>query len=269
MPVAVDQRVLAAQQLQRRLILLFVELVWIADAELRLGGLQEQRRVGDVDRAVVSLHPALVALAVRQVLLLEDHRPAVRRRREGFGVVHQQVRPPLVRRAVGFAVHGVPGAVQQARIDVLPVRDQRGVDRLHPLAEDQAQRGVAGGGHQIVAALGHQADHFIRGGGGLHVHRTAGLLLKLGDPVVVFVGLAAFDVAGPGDDIQPAFAFAQRLRQIGRLGQAAQHGKTERGDGGGDCGSFSHRNYPCVAYRYAAGNGCRLIFLDITVRSRL
>lgn len=61
-PVAVDQRVLAAQQLQRRLILFFVELIRIADAELRLGGLQEQRRVGDVDRAVVSLHPAWLLL---------------------------------------------------------------------------------------------------------------------------------------------------------------------------------------------------------------
>ena len=36
-------------------------------------------------------------------------------------------------------------------------------------------------------------------------------LLELGDPVVVLVGLAALDVARPGDDIDLAFALAERL----------------------------------------------------------
>lgn len=41
MPVAVDQCMLGTQQLQRRLILLFVKLIRIADAKLRLRGLQD------------------------------------------------------------------------------------------------------------------------------------------------------------------------------------------------------------------------------------
>ncbi|MNN66233.1 hypothetical protein D3C81_1817980 [compost metagenome] len=107
-----------------------------------------------------------------------------------------------------LAVDGVPGSVLQALVHGLPVRDQGNVDRLHALAVDQTQRSIARGGDQVVTAFRHQADHFVRGGGGLHVDLAAGFLLELGHPVVVLVAVAAFDVAGPGNDIQAAFAGA-------------------------------------------------------------
>ncbi|MCY1430183.1 hypothetical protein D9M71_461240 [compost metagenome] len=110
-PVAVDQLMLLAQQLDHRGVLLFVELIGIGDAQFRFGRLQVQRGVGDVDRAVVGLHAALVRLAVGQVLRVEDHGPAVRRLGEDLGAVHQHVRAPLVRGAVVLAVDGVPGGV--------------------------------------------------------------------------------------------------------------------------------------------------------------
>ncbi len=73
MPVTVGQRVLLAQQLKGRFVLFFVEQVGVGNTQCRLGGFQVQRRIGDVDRAVLGLHAALVALAVGQGLLFEDH----------------------------------------------------------------------------------------------------------------------------------------------------------------------------------------------------
>ncbi|MNZ96370.1 hypothetical protein D3C78_1155610 [compost metagenome] len=220
-PVAVDQFLLVAQQLDRRGVLLFVQLVGVGDAQRRLGGLQVERRIGDIDRPVIGLYAALVALAVGQVLLGEHHVPAFRCLGEDLGVVHQHVRPPLVGRAVVDAVDGMPRAVLQALVDVLPVRDQVGIDRLHALAVDQPQRGVAGGGDQVVAALGHQADHLVGGGGGLHVDLAAGVLLELGHPVVVLVAFTAFDVAGPGDDVEGTFGRAELFERFGGLQRAA------------------------------------------------
>src|SRR5690606_41756317 len=68
----------------------------------RFGGLQVEGGVGDVDGAVVGLYATLVRLAVGQLLGFEHRAPAVRRLGEGLGVVHQQVRAPLVRGAVGL-----------------------------------------------------------------------------------------------------------------------------------------------------------------------
>ena len=107
--------------------------------ELRLVRHQVQRGVGDVDRAVEGLHPALVRLAVGQRHLLEHHPPARRRLLEDLGVVHQHVRAPLVGHAVVLAVDRVPGRVLEPRVDRAPARDQVDVDRLHPLAGDQPQ----------------------------------------------------------------------------------------------------------------------------------
>ena len=236
-PVAVDQVVLLAQQVEHGGVLLLVELVGVGDAQGGLGGLEVEGGVGDVDRAVIGLHAALVGLAVGQVLRFEHHGPAVRRLGEGLGVVHQQVGAPLVGGAVGLAGDGVPGRVLQARVDVLPVGDQVGVDGLHALAVDQAQRGVAGGGDQVVAALGHEADHLVGGGGGLHVDLAAGVLLELADPVVVLVGLAAFDVAGPGDDVEAAFAGSHGGDGVGGL--EAGTGEQAGGDGA-EQGDLAH-----------------------------
>ena len=78
-PVALDQRVLLAQEVERRLVLVLVQLVGVLDAELGLLGHQIERGVGDVDGAVIGLDAALVGLAVGQRLLLEDDVPALRR----------------------------------------------------------------------------------------------------------------------------------------------------------------------------------------------
>ncbi|MNP17768.1 hypothetical protein D3C76_1102110 [compost metagenome] len=231
MPVAMDQRLLLTQQFQHRLVLGFVEFVGVLDAQLRLGRFQVQRRVGDVDRPVVSLHPSFVRLAVRQVLRLEDHAPTGGCFLEYIGVVQQYVGAPLVRGAEHLIVHHIPGAILQTRVKVLPVRDQRGVDRLNALAGNQAQRGVARGSDQVVTALGHQADHFIGGGGGLDADLATGFLLETADPVVGLVTFTALDVAGPGNDIQLAFAVTHRLERLGGLqAGAGQQGGTQNAE---------------------------------------
>ena len=55
-PVAMNQGVLIAQNFEYRLILRFGELIGIGDAELRLGGFDKQRGVGNIDRPVIGLH---------------------------------------------------------------------------------------------------------------------------------------------------------------------------------------------------------------------
>ena len=112
------------------------------------------------------------------------------------------------------------GASLQPVVDGLPARDQVDVDRLHLLAGDQAQRRVARGGDEVEAALVHQRDHLVGGGGRLDVDLAAGLLLEVGDPVIGLVGLAALDVAGPGDDIDLAFALADGFGHLGKRGAA-------------------------------------------------
>ena len=200
-PVAADERALDAQQVEGGLVLVFVEFVGVLDAEFRLVGHQVEGGVGDVDRAVIGLDAALVGLAVRQGHFLEDDVPALRRLvLEGFGVVHQHVRSPDIGRAVVDAVDRVPRRVLQPLVDGRPARDQVGVDRLDALAGDEAQRCVARGGDEVEAAFVHQRDHFVGGGGRLDADLAAGLLLEAGDPVVGLVGLAALDIAGPGDD---------------------------------------------------------------------
>ena len=209
-PVAPDELALLAQQVERRGVLLLAELVGVRDAELGLVRHQVLGGVGDVDRPVIGLHPALVRLAVGQRLLLEHHRPGRRRLLEHLGRVHQHVRAPLVGRAVVHAVDGEPGRVLQPVVDLRPGRDEVGVDRLHPLAGHEPERGVAGGGDEVEAALVHQRHHLVGGVGGLDVDLAAGRLLELGHPVEGRVGLAALDVARPGDDVELALAGAER-----------------------------------------------------------
>ena len=55
-------------------------------------------------------------------------------------------------------------------------------------------------------------DHLVGRAGVLTVDLAAGLLLELGHPVVGRVGLAALDVAGPGDDVDRALALARPRR---------------------------------------------------------
>ena len=226
-PVAADQLALPTQQVEGRLVLVLVQLVGVLDAEVRLVRHQIVGGVGDVDRSVIGLHAALVRLAVRQGLLLEDDIPALRRFLEDVGVVHQHVRAPLVGHAVVDAVHRVPGRVLQSLVHGLEARNQVEIDRLHPLAGHQPERGVARGGHEIEAALVHQRHHLVGGVGGLDVDLAAGLLLEVGDPVIGLVGLAALDIAGPGDDVEFALALAQFLHRF-LCGSLAGEGQRDR-----------------------------------------
>lgn len=49
MPVAMDQRLLVAQDFQHRVVLGFGQLIGVFDPQLRLGGFDKQRGVGDID----------------------------------------------------------------------------------------------------------------------------------------------------------------------------------------------------------------------------
>ena len=230
-PVASHQLALLAQQIEGGLVLLLVQFVGILDAERGLVAHQIEGGIGDVDGAVECLHPPLVGLAVRQGLLLEHHAPGVGRLGEHLGVVHQDVAAPLVGHAIVLAVHRVPGGILQAGVYLAVARDERQVECLHLAAGDEAQAGVAGGGHQIEAPLVHQRHHLVRGGGRLDVDLAAGLFLEAGDPVVVLVGLAALHVAGPGHDVELAFTLAEGGG--GSLDLACQQGGDQgQGEGG-------------------------------------
>ena len=88
------------------------------------------------------------------------------------------------------------------------------------LPATKRKRGVARGGDEIEAALVHQRHHLVGGGGRLDVDLAARLLLEGGDPVIVLVGLAALDVAGPGNDIDFAFTLAYGFGHFGKRGAA-------------------------------------------------
>ena len=103
-----------------------------------------------------------------------------------------------------LAVDVVPRRFLQPLVDVRVARDAIDVDRLHGAATDQAERRVAGGGDEVVSALGHQRDHLVGGAGGLDVDLAGRVLLERRHPIVILVGLAALDVSGPGDDVDLA-----------------------------------------------------------------
>ena len=90
------------------------------------------------------------------------------------------------------------------------VGHQVGVDRRDVAGVDQPQRRVTGGGHHVVLAGVHQADHLVGGVGDLDVDLAAGRLLERVHPVDRRVGGAVLGVAGPGDDVDLALAGAER-----------------------------------------------------------
>ena len=131
-------------------------------------------------------------------------------RRVGGLVVEQQVGPAAVRDAVVRPVDAVPGLVLEVRDDVGVVGHQAGVHRLHPVAVDQPQRGVAGRGHHVVLAGGEQLHGLGRGGERLDRDLAAGGLLERGHPVHGGVGGAVLGVPGPGQHRELALAGPDR-----------------------------------------------------------
>ena len=228
MPVAAHDGPLHAQQVERGLVLIFVQLVGRGDAKLGLVEHQVLRRIRDMDRAVIGLYATCIGLAIGQVHGFEYDVPRGWRLFENIGVIHQNVGAPHIRHAVMHAVHGMPARLLQTRIDGGPRGDQRGIDRLHAAAGDQAQRGVARSGDKVKPALVHQRNHLVRGIGGLDLDHAAGVGLEFGYPVKGLVGLAAFDVAGPGDDGNFAFAVAH-CGHLSHDGGYTQHKGQRRG----------------------------------------
>ena len=207
-PVVADLLALRLQQVDSRVELILCQLVRIRDPQVGLRRLQVDGGVGDVDRAVVRRHLARVAGAV------EHHAPAVGRRLDDVGVVHEDVGAPLVGHAVVDAVDRVVRRRLQRRGDVLEVGDQVGVDRHHVAAGDQPVGGVAGRRHAVVLARAHQLHHLVRGLAVLDLDLAPGLLLERLDDVGLGVAL-------PGDQIEPALALADRRRQARRAAYAA------------------------------------------------
>jgi hypothetical protein len=126
-----------------------------------------------------------------------------------------------------LAPDGVPGRILEPLVDRRPARDLGGVDLLDALAGHEAEAGVARGGDEVETALVHQRDHLVRCAGSLDVDLAARLLLEVRHPVVFLVRLAALDVAGPGDDIDLAFAGADLSGKCrtheGRCARQRQH----------------------------------------------
>ena len=219
-----------AQQLQRSLVLILVQLIGILDPQLRLVRHQIESGIGDIDGAIKGLNAPLVGLAIGQSLGFEYHGPGVGGLGEDLGVVHQDVGAPLVGHAVVLAVYRVPGGILQTGIHLAPAGDARQIEGLHLATGDETQTGISRGGHQIEAPFIHQGDHLVRCSGGLDRHLAAGSLLETGHPVVVLVGFAPLHVAGPGDDVDLSLPFLRCVQRQGRC----QQSETECGQSHGD-----------------------------------
>ena len=189
------------------------------------------RGVGDVDRSVIGLNATLVRFAISKGHFLEHDIPAFRCFGEGVGIVHQNVRTPLIGRPVMHAVNRVPWRAFQAVIDGVPAWDQVGIDRLNAFAGNHAQRRIARCGDKIKAAFVHQRDHFIGCVGGFDIHRASGFLFKGGYPVKIGIRFAALDIARPGNDIHGTFRCAKfghhvsGSRLTGGKGKHDHHGR--------------------------------------------
>ncbi len=142
MPIAANQRALGPQQVQRRLVLLFIQFIGILDAEFWFFLHQEQGRIGDVDGAIKRLDPALVGFAIGQVLLFKHHVPALWRFLENIGVVGQHICPPLIGRSIVNAINSVPRRFLQALVNGFPGWNEVNIDGLNALAGNEAQRGI-------------------------------------------------------------------------------------------------------------------------------
>ena len=111
MPVAAHQGPLDPQEVERCLVLIFIEFIGILDAKFRLVEHQVVCSVGNVDWPVIGLNPTLVGLAIRQIHFFKNDVPAFRRFFEDIGIVHQNIGAPNIRRAVVLPVNRVPRSV--------------------------------------------------------------------------------------------------------------------------------------------------------------
>jgi hypothetical protein len=108
-----------------------------------------------------------------------------------------------------LAVDRVPRRLLESRVDRVPAGDEIGIDLLHRSTRDEPVARVTRCRYEVeLRPLLHQSDHLVGRAGGLHVHFAVGVGFELGNPVVVLVGLTAFDVTGPGDDVHLPFALA-------------------------------------------------------------
>ena len=231
-PVAAHQLALTAQQIQRSGILILIQLIGRGNPKIGPMRHQIKRSISNMDRPVIGLHAALVAFAVRQGLLFKHHRPGCWRHvAKHLGVVHQDVRPPHVRRAIMRAVDKMPGGLFQTVIDGVPAWDKAGVDRLHALARNHAQTCVTRRSHQVKTALVHQRDHLVGGVGRLHVDHAPRLIFEAGNPVEGLHRLAALNVARPCHNVQLTLARAKFCYHLSckRLSHHGRHNP--------DCGS--------------------------------
>ena len=114
-----------------------------------------------------------------------------------------------------LAIDGVPFGILQAWVYVFPGRNQVDVYFLNSFASDESKAGVTRRSHQVETALVHQSHHFIRSGRGFNIHFTPGLGFKFGHPVECWIGFSAFDITGPGDNIDLSFTFTNRLKWLG------------------------------------------------------
>src|SRR6218665_4173468 len=134
-----DQRALTAQNIEHLGILLGIELIGILDAQVGAGGLQEQRRISDVDRTIVSLYATFVRFAIIEVLLFEHERPGCWRALENLRVVHQHIGAPFIWNSIYLAIDDVPWLARKAGVQFGKGRYFGDINGLHTFSRNQTQ----------------------------------------------------------------------------------------------------------------------------------
>src|SRR5207244_10960358 len=122
-----------------------IELVWVADVQIRAGRLQIEGRVRNVDRVVVRGDVALVWR-----IRVEDSTPRVGSWFDDVGSPHEKVGAPAMGHTIVNTLIGVVRLILQAGIDVGVVGQQIDVDRRGRATCQQPTGRVARGVHTVV-----------------------------------------------------------------------------------------------------------------------
>ncbi len=159
-----------------------------------------------------------------------------------------------MRDAVVDAVDGVVRQVLEAGEDVGVVRQQRCINGRSEATLDQAGRRVTRRRDAVVLPALHERDAVVRVGHWCGVDLAAGLRLERGDPVEDFEAgrLAALRVAGPDDQVELAFALADRAGRGPGRRRSSRRG-AGRGRARGGAGRRGRRG----CSRAAGGDDCR------------